>query len=138
MFNRSSLSPRHLLLNYLLFFESLQIKGKILVYSGKNPSFALFGASLAAEHGGVAFLTRSQTPMSLNTPHTGIQYYDPTLPKVPSGALSAEDADLIARLAKAGQKLTIFLQLDVVVNGDKSQSRNAIGDMVGKEIPGKN
>ena len=73
---------------------------------------------------------RTQTPMSLNTPHTGIQYYDPNTPKIPVAALSPEDADLIARLAKTGKLLpltitkysvTPFLQLSMSRNQKNAQ-----------------
>jgi carboxypeptidase Q len=82
---------------------SYKVKGKIVVYSStENPLPTMIGASMASYFGAVAALTRTMTPLSLNTPHTGIQFYDPAVPKIPVAALSAEDADLLARLAKAG------------------------------------
>lgn len=91
---------------------------------------------MAAQHGAVACLTKSRTPMSLNTPHIGVQFYDPRLPKIPIGSLSPEDADLISRISERGEQLRMFLLLETSSNGT-TKSRNVIGDLIGRGVPGK-
>jgi hypothetical protein len=99
-----------------------KVKGKIVYYN--NPmdmemvisrrSFEAYrravefrgtGASKAAEYGAVAAVIRSVGSASLRTPHTGAMRYDPKLPKIPAAAMTAEDAMLIDRLLKKGERV---------------------------------
>ena len=56
----------------------------------------------AAKMGAIATLVRSVGGAEFRLPHTGATYYKADIPKIPAGALTAEDSDLIARLAKQG------------------------------------
>jgi len=62
--------------------KQAQVKGKIVVYNqewtGYGPSVAyrVNGASRASKYGAVASLTRSVTPFSIATLHTGMMSYD--------------------------------------------------------------
>src|SRR6202046_2692353 len=59
--------------------------------------------------------------------------YDEKQPKVPSAAISVEDALLIERLAKEGP-VTVHLQMDAHMEQDV-KAGNVIGEIVGSEHP---
>src|SRR6185436_16072280 len=66
--------------------------GQAVAYRGGGPS-------AAARLGAVGALVRSVGGADYRLPHTGQTRYAPDAPKIPAGAVSAEDADLIASLA---------------------------------------
>ncbi len=100
--------------------------GEAVVYRSDGPS-------AAARLGAVAALVRSVGGAEYRIPHTGSTRYAPDAPKIPAAAVTAEDADLIAALAREGpvrMKLTLTPQQlpDAV-------SYNVIGDLKGSEHP---
>ncbi|HKQ38355.1 MAG TPA: PA domain-containing protein, partial [Verrucomicrobiae bacterium] len=60
------------------------------------------GPTAAARLGAVATLIRSVGGADYRLPHTGNTDYKPDVPKIPAGAVTAEDADLIASLVPQG------------------------------------
>ena len=116
-----------------------QVKGKIVVFNpgwhgyGMGSMYRTGGPSRAAAKGAAAVLVRSATGLALQTPHTGTLRYDETQPKVPSAAISVEDALLIERLAKEGP-VTVHLQMDAHMEQDV-KAGNVIGEIVGSEHP---
>ncbi|XP_047989863.1 carboxypeptidase Q-like [Leguminivora glycinivorella] len=117
------------------------IKGKIVVYDvpyvvyWETVQYRSHGASKAAAKGAVASLIRSVTPFSIYSPHTGAQYYDDKVPKIPAAAITHEDADLLSRLQIQGEK--IVLKIQMASTFDMKKSRNTIIDVKGKEDPDK-
>src|SRR5213596_3464210 len=100
--------------------------GEAVVYSGDGPS-------AAARQGAVACLIRSVGGADYRLPHTGQTTYADDAPKIPAGALTAEDADLIVDLLRQGpvkMKLTLTPQQLPDV-----ESYNVIGDIKGSEHP---
>ena len=69
--------------------------GQAVVYRGAAPS-------VAAASGAIAVLVRSVGGADYRLPHTGATFYDPSAPKIPAAAVTAEDADLMANLASEG------------------------------------
>lgn len=71
-------------------------KGKIVVFNapfvsyGSTVTYRTNGAVEAAKVGAIASLTRSITPFSLSTPHTGVMYYEEGIPQIPSAAITIE------------------------------------------------
>jgi hypothetical protein len=92
------------------------------------------GARWAAEYGAVAALVRSVTARSLHTPHTGAMNYGDAETKIPSAAVTIEDAESIARLCEAGGKVVVRLKMEARTHDD-AESANAIGELVGREKP---
>jgi Zn-dependent M28 family amino/carboxypeptidase len=89
--------------------------------------------SAAGRLGAVAALIRSVGGAEYRLPHTGQTDYAKDAPKIPAGAVTAEDADLIAALAPQG-KVRMRLVLTPQQLPDTT-SYNVIGDLKGSEHP---
>jgi carboxypeptidase Q len=94
------------------------------------------GASAAAKHGAVAALVRSATGVSLGTPHTGMMRYAEDTPRIPTAALTVEDAGRLRRLANKGLKPRVHLYMEATNHGETT-SYNVIGDIRGRELPAR-
>jgi carboxypeptidase Q len=126
-------------------FEELEqnaefAKGRIVVYNqdftsygGSNP-YRGYGAAEAAKVGAIAALVRSVTPYSLGTPHTGGQRYLANITQIPVACITVEDAQLLSRLYNQGETVVIKLQMGAENRGP-GISRNAIGELLGRESP---
>jgi carboxypeptidase Q len=134
-------------------FEALEalgdkVKGKIVLFSyrlepvetGKVPAygtgvvFRVGGPARAARLGAVAVLVRSLATHSLRTPHTGALKYEPQVPAIPAAALATEDADLLVRLAQAGERVTVRLKL-ASRNLPEATDANVLAELRGRERP---
>ena len=87
------------------------------------------GALEASQLGAVGSLVRSAGDGAYRLPHTGSSVDAP----IPAGAISAEDAELIARLASRG-RVRIHLTLTTKV-GPEAQEYNVVADLKGSEHP---
>lgn len=91
------------------------------------------GASAAARLGAVAALNRSAGGAEYRLPHTGALRYADDAPKIPAASVTAEDGDLIARLAAQG---TVRLRLVLTPQTfPDAVSYNVIADLKGSEHP---
>jgi hypothetical protein len=72
-----------------------QAYGQAVIYRGVGPT-------VAASAGAIAVLVRSVGGADFRLPHTGATMYSPDVPKIPAGAVTAEDADLMDNLTKQG------------------------------------
>src|SRR6266576_5227399 len=91
------------------------------------------GPVAAARLGAVACLIRSVGGADYRIPHTGQTKYADDAPKIPAGAVTAEDADLIVDLAKQGP-----VQMKLVLTPQtlpEVESANVIADIKGSEHP---
>ncbi|MBI4853092.1 MAG: M20/M25/M40 family metallo-hydrolase [Acidobacteria bacterium] len=124
-----------------------QVKGKIVLYNspmrkdlptgqayGEAVRYRSIGAVRAAKYGAVAALVRSVTTVSLNTPHTGAMRYEDGVAKIPTAAVTIENAELMQRLFLKGQKITVNLKLGAKTLPD-TESANVIGEIRGSEKP---
>ncbi|HEX4630884.1 MAG TPA: M20/M25/M40 family metallo-hydrolase [Chthoniobacterales bacterium] len=91
------------------------------------------GPTAAGRLGAIAALIRSVGGAEYRLPHTGQTDYKPGMPKIPAGAVTAEDADLIAALAPQGT-VRMHLVLTPQTLPD-APSFNVIGDIKGTEHP---
>ncbi len=90
------------------------------------------GPSAAIRAGAAAFVMRSAGTDSHRNPHTGITRFDDGLTPIPSAALSAPDADQLARLIALGAPIRIRVALDCGWNGT-ADSFNVIGEITGSD-----
>jgi carboxypeptidase Q len=122
------------------------VRGKIVLFNhpyptdvpnaaagyGKSIPYRTEGATRAAGFGAVATLVRSLASASLGAPHTGQMHYGPG-PKIPTAALSVEDAELLARLAARGP-VSVHLVLEDGARPD-APSFNVLAELRGRELP---
>jgi carboxypeptidase Q len=101
----------------------------------QNGTYRITGPSKAAALGAAATLVRSVGGAEFRLPHTGATLWKDRQSPTPAAALSAEDADLIDRLAGAGP-VTIRLLLTPRTLAD-ADSSNVIADWLGREKPGE-
>lgn len=91
------------------------------------------GASKAGKLGAVASLIRSVGNADYRLPHTGQTTYEEGAPKIPAGAVTAEDADLITYLASQGEvRMRLVLTPQTLPD---ATSYNVIADLKGSEHP---
>ena len=96
---------------------------------GESVRYRSAGAAAAAKLGAIASLVRSTGDGAYRLPHTGYS----AEAQIPAGAVTAEDAMLIARLAQKG---TVRIHLTLPTHeGPEVQSYNVIGDLKGSEHP---
>lgn len=113
------------------------VHGKIVVFVPKWVSYGVTvqyrskGASVASKKGAVAALVRSVTPFSIGSPHTGMQTYEKGVVEIPVAAVTVEDAEMLLRLYRRGERITIRLEMDDR-NLDPYVSRNTISELHGR------
>lgn len=119
-----------------------KIQGKIVLYNeeyrgyGPTVTYRTNGASRAAALGAVAALVRSVTPLAMQTPHTGAMLYDENQPKIPTAAVSPEEAMMMARLVADGVPVKVRLEMSAHMEPDVD-SGDVIGEIRGRELPGE-
>jgi carboxypeptidase Q len=117
-----------------------EARGKIVLFDvpfttyRETVRYRVGGASAAAQVGAVASLIRSVTPFSIRSPHTGVMHYDSTVARIPTAALSVEDAELLHRFQDRGQPIVLTLRMGARTLPDAA-SRNVVAEVVGRERP---
>jgi carboxypeptidase Q len=103
--------------------------------SGYGPQTRIRGAGpdVAAKKGAAAFLIRSVGSDENRLPHTGTTRYVDGKVAIPSFAVSAPDADQIARLITLGQ--TVRVHLSSTAHLYETHSQNVIADLPGRTRP---
>jgi carboxypeptidase Q len=121
--------------------RAAEAPGKIVLFDepfvgyGPTVSYRSGAANAAAKVGGVAALIRSVSSFSMQNPHTGAMNYDSTLKKkIPTAALSVEDAMMVHRMVSRGDKVVINLKMSAQTLPD-APSRNIVAEVVGSEKP---
>jgi len=116
------------------------VEGKIVLFAvgwegyGRTVRYRSGGASAAARKGAIAALVRSATGNSLYTPHTGAMNYADDAPRIPTAAVTVEDADWMRRMSEAGETVTVRLHMEAEMLPD-AQSYNVIAEIPGSERP---
>lgn len=68
------------------------------------------------------------------SPHTGWQDYQPGVPHIPTACITIEDAEMMARMARRGQKIVVRLRMGAQTLPD-ADSFNTVAEIVGSEHP---
>ncbi len=129
---RDKVAGKIVLFNYP-FDKQMAAEGRGGEAYGEAVVYRSDGPSAAARQVAVACLIRSVGGADYRLPHTGQTNYTDDAPKIPAGALTAEDADLIVGLVRQGpvkMKLTLTPQQLPDV-----ESYNVVGDIKGSEHP---
>ncbi|HJX82250.1 MAG TPA: M20/M25/M40 family metallo-hydrolase, partial [Candidatus Udaeobacter sp.] len=129
---RDKVAGKIVLFNYP-FDKQMAAEGRGGEAYGEAVVYRSDGPSAAARQGAVACLIRSVGGADYRLPHTGETDYENGASKIPAGAVTAEDADLIADLVRQGpvrMKLVLTPQTLPDV-----ESANVIGDIKGTEHP---
>lgn len=122
-----------LVLFNVIFDKQLAAQGFAGPAYGQAVAYRSGGPSAAARLGAVGALVRSVGGADYRLPHTGQTRYAADAPQIPAGAVSAEDADLMANLAAQGTvKMRLVLTPQTLPD---ATSYNVIGDLKGSEHP---
>src|SRR5262245_51482680 len=124
-----------------------KVRGKIVVFDhpfvrtgdefkdyGPAVKYRGDGASAAARLGAVAALVRSVATASLRTPHTGGLGYAEDAPRIPAAAITTEDAQLLHRLARAGETIKVRLTMEARTEPDRPGA-NVVAEIRGRKNP---
>ncbi|XP_052275920.1 carboxypeptidase Q-like isoform X2 [Dreissena polymorpha] len=120
--------------------RAAEIPGKIVVYNqdylgyGISVEYRALGAAKAAKHGAVASLIRSITPLSVDSPHTGMQDYAQGIKQIPTACITVEDAEMMWRMAQRGEIIEVFLNMSAQ-NLPNVMSRNTVAEIKGSTYP---
>jgi carboxypeptidase Q len=117
-----------------------EARGKIVVFDapftsyGETVAYRVGGASAAAKVGAVAALVRTVGADSNQSPHTGVMSYEDGVPRIPTAAITIEDAQMIHRMQERGQRVELLLEMQAETLPD-SPSRNVMAEITGSEHP---
>ena len=129
---RDKVAGKIVLFNYP-FDKQMAAEGRAGEAYGEAVVYRSNGPSAAARQGAVACLIRSVGAADYRLPHTGQTNYANDAPKIPAGAVTTEDADLIADLVRQGPvKMRLVLTPQTFAD---IESANVIGDIKGSEHP---
>ncbi len=116
------------------------VAGKIVVFDapyqgyGKTVMYRVAGAVRAEKLGAVAALVRSITPLAAQLPHTGTSAFSGAPAKIPTAAISIEDALMLDRLQAEHVPVKVHLEMEAHTEAPVVQA-NVMGDLVGSEHP---
>ena len=139
---KAGISGEVLVLNSFDELEEVKYKarGKIVLFNvpfttyGETVKYRYDAPSKAAKYGAKATLIRSIGSWSMNTPHTGTMGEYTYHKKIPHAAITSEDAMMISRISKRGQKVVLKLNMDGKFVEDR-WSRNIIAELKGSTYP---
>jgi hypothetical protein len=124
--------PGHIVLFNVPYDTHLSDNGMALYAYGMAGAYRFRGPSEAAKLGAVAVLVRSISGAMYRMPHTGATGWAEGVRAVPAAAVTAEDAELIGRLASAGP-VTMQLTLTPQTLPDV-ESANVIAELPGTDL----
>ena len=131
-FGKEKVAGKIVLFNYH-FDKQMAAQSQAGAAYGQAVKYRGDGPVAAGRLGAVACLIRSVGGADYRLPHTGNTDYKKDLPKIPAGAVTAEDADLIAALVPQGAvKMKLVLTPQTLPD---APSFNVIGDLKGSEHP---
>ena len=120
--------------------RAAEAKGRIVLFDvpftnyGATVRYRTQGAIAAARAGAVASLISSVASYSMRTPHTGTMSYDSAVQKIPHAAITVEDAQMLHRMQRRGERVVVKLNMEAQTLPDV-QSRNVVAEIRGREKP---
>lgn len=119
----------------IVFYNVKWDQGLVNTFNGygRLAGYRVFGGIEAAKYGAKGFIVRSITTRNDNTPHTGVTYYNDTLPKIPGLAIGIIDADFLSNYIKKDPSVKVTLEMNCYSAGDVP-SYNVIGEIKGKGV----
>ncbi len=130
--SRDEVAGKIVLFNYP-FDKQMAAQGRSFEAYGEAVVYRSHGPSAAARKGAVACLIRSVGGADYRLPHTGETDYASDAPQIPAGAVTAEDADLIANLIRQGPvKIKLILTPQTLPD---VESANVVADIKGSVHP---
>ncbi len=127
-----SLSGKIVLFNYP-FDKELAANGQGVAAYAQGALYRVVGPAVASELGAAAVLVRSVGAADYRLPHTGLALFPDGLRPLPVAAVTAEDAELIARLSRRGPVSMRLLLTPKTL--PLAHSFNVIADWPGSEHP---
>lgn len=126
-----------------------RIKGRIVLFNvpmtlddarwggGYGPAvrYRYSAARWAAERGAVAALVRSVGPSGLRTPHTGGMSYQGMENKIPTAAITLEDAERFQRYQDREIEIVVTLKMEAKLDDELKPSANVLAELRGSEKP---
>src|SRR2546423_3370555 len=129
---REKVAGKIVLFNYP-FDKQMAAEGRGGEAYGEAVVYRSDGPSAAARQGAVACLIRSVGGADYRLPHTGMTDYAKDAPKIPAGAVTAEDAELIVHLLRQGRvKMKLGLTPQTLPD---AESADLIADIKGSQHP---
>lgn len=129
-------APKNSLNGKIAFVEYRMERHKNGAGYGKAVGARVTGASVAAEKGAIAVLIRSVGTDNHRVGHTGVMRYADGVKKIPAGALSNPDADMLQRQLDRGKPVTVALDMQAKRLEDQTvTTANVIGEITGSEFP---
>lgn len=116
-----------------------EVPGRIVLFNapfttyGETAGYRFSGPAEAAKLGAVAAAVRSIAPVGYDTPHTGVTDFSEATP-IPAFAVSAEDADWMARRHEDGHPVRLSVDLGAEDRGTV-QTFNVVGEVRGSTHP---
>lgn len=119
----------------IVFFNRPFDKGLVNTFEayGKAVDQRTQGAIEAAKYRAVASIVRSITSKDDYVPHTGVMYYNDSIPKIPHAAISVLDAEFLSRAIKEEPTLKITINMNCE-NYPDVLSYNVIGEIKGSKF----
>jgi len=115
------------------FDRQMAVTGQWGAAYGQAVAYRFAGAGAAAPFGALAALVRSSGSSQNRLAHTGLMGYPDGVTKIPTAAVSNEDADTIEYLvAQGATKIHLTLTSQTLTD---VESYNVIGDLKGSEKP---
>ncbi len=130
----AKLAPSDVVGKIVLFTRKMERDGGAAAGYGATVSVRSNGAIAAAKLGAVGVIIRSVGTGNARLTHTGAMRYEEGTPKIPAVAVSAEDAELMARLIARDVPVEAALDLGCDTLPDV-ESANVVAELRGRENP---
>lgn len=120
--------------NKIVFINKKMQRERSGKFYGPTVSGRSQGAVEAAKLGASAIIIRSVGTDSSRFPHTGAMKYDDSIQKIPAGAISNADADLLETMITQHQDVALSLKMQAKEHGWQT-SYNVVGEITGSQYP---